>query len=200
MCACVCGKWTKDSVMQNRLYLLHRSPKSLFMNKMEVHTCYNSQRWLQQMHKHTNKQTEFHTKGKEMACIMHVTDAAEVKPLKTSLISAGVLVTWHILSWSGDHEFKPQNQSLMAEWLVQVSQWQWNVLLWSGGHEFKPQNQSLMTEWLVQVSQWHKMYCHDLEVVSSNPSQGELGVRSTSGLSRIWTSPKKHWWENASNI
>ena len=31
-----------------------------------------------------------------------------------------------------------------------------------------------------QASQSHEMYCHDLEVMSSNPSQVELGVRSTS--------------------
>ena len=39
---------------------------------------------------------------------------------------------------------------------------------------------SLMAKWLEQESQWHEMYCHDLEVMSSNPSQVELGVRSTS--------------------
>ena len=33
--------------------------------------------------------------------------------------------------------------------------------------------------WLEQASQWHEMYCHDLEVMSSNPSLLELGVRST---------------------
>ena len=41
-----------------------------------------------------------------------------------------------------------------------------------------------MVEWLEQASQSHGMYCHDLEVMSSNPSQVELGVRSTSVLSR----------------
>ena len=46
-----------------------------------------------------------------------------------------------------------------------------------------------MAEWLEQVSQWHEMYCHDLEVISSNPGRGrfELGVRSVSVLSRAWT-------------
>ena len=44
-----------------------------------------------------------------------------------------------------------------------------------------------MAEWLEQASQWHEMCCHDLEVMSSNPGQGELGVRSTSALSRTWT-------------
>ena len=29
-----------------------------------------------------------------------------------------------------------------------------------------------------------KMYCHDLEVMSSNPGRVELGMRSTSVLSR----------------
>ena len=37
---------------------------------------------------------------------------------------------------------------------------------------------------LEQASQWHDMYCHDLEVMSSNPSQVKLGVRSTSVISR----------------
>ena len=37
-----------------------------------------------------------------------------------------------------------------------------------------------MAEWLEQVSQWHKMYCRDLDVIDSNPSQVELGVRSSS--------------------
>ena len=35
--------------------------------------------------------------------------------------------------------------------------------------------------------QWHEMYCRDLEVMSSNPSWVELGVCSTSVLSRTWT-------------
>ena len=42
---------------------------------------------------------------------------------------------------------------------------------------------SLMTKWLEQASQWHEMYYHDLEVMSSNPGQVELGVPSTSALS-----------------
>ena len=41
-----------------------------------------------------------------------------------------------------------------------------------------------MSKWLEQASQWHEMYCHDQEVTSSNPTQAELGVRSTSVLSR----------------
>ena len=40
-----------------------------------------------------------------------------------------------------------------------------------------------MAKWLEQASQGHEMCCHDLEVMSSNPSQVELGVRSTSVLS-----------------
>ena len=44
-----------------------------------------------------------------------------------------------------------------------------------------------MAKWLEQLSQWHKIYCHDLEVMSSNPGQVELGVRGTSLLSRTWT-------------
>ena len=33
---------------------------------------------------------------------------------------------------------------------------------------------------LSKASQSHEVYCHDLEVVSSNPSRVELGVYSTS--------------------
>ena len=51
-------------------------------------------------------------------------------------------------------------------------------------------NESLMAKWLEQVSQWHEMYCHDLEVMNSNPSGVELGVRSTSVLSHTWTKNK----------
>ena len=46
---------------------------------------------------------------------------------------------------------------------------------------------SLMAKCLEQASQWHEMYCHDQEVMSSNAALVELGVRSTSVLSRIWT-------------
>ena len=44
-----------------------------------------------------------------------------------------------------------------------------------------------MAEWLEQASQWHGMFCHDLELMSSNPGRVEFGVRSTSVLSRTWT-------------
>ena len=43
-----------------------------------------------------------------------------------------------------------------------------------------------MAKWLEQASQWHEMHCHDLEVMSSNPGRVELGVLSTSVLSRTW--------------
>ena len=39
-----------------------------------------------------------------------------------------------------------------------------------------------MAEWLGQSSQEHEMNCHDLEAVSSNHSQIELGARSNSKL------------------
>ena len=45
---------------------------------------------------------------------------------------------------------------------------------------------SLMAEWLEQASQFHEVYCHDLEVMSLNPGQVEVGVRSTSVSSRTW--------------
>ena len=35
---------------------------------------------------------------------------------------------------------------------------------------------SLMAKWLEQASQRHEMYCHDLEVMSSNPGWVELEV------------------------
>ena len=43
--------------------------------------------------------------------------------------------------------------------------------------------------WVVgQASQWQEMYCHDLEVMSLNPSRVELGVLGTSTLSHTWIS------------
>ena len=39
-------------------------------------------------------------------------------------------------------------------------------------------NKSLMVEWLEQASQWHEMYCHVLEIMSSNPSRVELALHS----------------------
>ena len=45
---------------------------------------------------------------------------------------------------------------------------------------------NLMAKWLEQASQWYEVYCHDLEVMSSNPIRIELGVRSTSVLGRTW--------------
>ena len=44
---------------------------------------------------------------------------------------------------------------------------------------------SLMTYWLEQASQRHELYCHDLEVMTSNPDDRvKLGVRGTSVVSR----------------
>ena len=37
-----------------------------------------------------------------------------------------------------------------------------------------------MAEWLEQTSQWNEMYCHDKKIMSSNPAQVKLVVRSTS--------------------
>ena len=72
-------------------------------------------------------------------------------------------------------------------------------------------NKSLMAKWLEQVSQWHAMYCDDvwhamycddLEVMSLNPGQVELGVLSTSVLSRTWLINKRslmiEWLEQVS--
>ena len=44
----------------------------------------------------------------------------------------------------------------------------------------------LMAKWFEQASQWHEMYCHDLEVKSSNPGRVELEVLGTSVLNRTW--------------
>ena len=52
---------------------------------------------------------------------------------------------------------------------------------------FEAGRESLMAEWLEQVSQGHEMYCHNLEVMSLNPSRDECGVCRTSVLSRTWT-------------
>ena len=43
---------------------------------------------------------------------------------------------------------------------------------------------ALMAEWLEQASQQHEMSCRDLEIMSLNPSQVELGVHSASGQCR----------------
>ena len=48
-----------------------------------------------------------------------------------------------------------------------------------------------MAKWLEQASQLHEMCCHDLEAMSSNPNQVELGELSTSVLNRTWT--KKYY-------
>ena len=37
-----------------------------------------------------------------------------------------------------------------------------------------------MAECLEQASQWHEMYCHDLEVMNSNPAWVELGGQHNS--------------------
>ena len=47
-----------------------------------------------------------------------------------------------------------------------------------------------MAKWLEQASQWHEMYCHDVEVMSSNPGRIELGELGTSVLSRTWSKNK----------
>ena len=36
----------------------------------------------------------------------------------------------------------------------------------------------MVAERLEQASQWHEMYCHDVEVMISNPGQVELRVRT----------------------
>ena len=41
-----------------------------------------------------------------------------------------------------------------------------------------------MAKWLEQAHQLYEMYCHDLEVMSSKACRVELGVHSTSVLSR----------------
>ena len=48
---------------------------------------------------------------------------------------------------------------------------------------------SLMAEWVRAGVLVTWMYCHDLEVMSSNPGRVELGVYSTSVLSHTWTPP-----------
>ena len=45
-------------------------------------------------------------------------------------------------------------------------------------------NKPFLKKWLKQSSQRHEMHCHDLELMSLNPGRVELGVHSTSALSR----------------
>ena len=69
-----------------------------------------------------------------------------------------------------------------------------NTLWWSMLVGLKPAyykvipqtGKSLMAKWLERESQWHEMFRHDLEVISLNPIRIELGVPSTSVLSRTW--------------
>ena len=49
-----------------------------------------------------------------------------------------------------------------------------------------------MAEWLEQASQRHEMYCHDLEVMSSNPGQVELGMHSTFVLQELYKNYANH--------
>ena len=42
--------------------------------------------------------------------------------------------------------------------------------------QLTPDIDSLVAKCLEQASQRHEMYCHDLEVMSSNPGRVELGV------------------------
>ena len=67
----------------------------------------------------------------------------------------------------------------------------------------------IVLEWFEQASQWHEMYCHDLEVMGSNPGRVELVVHSTSVLSHTWTTnitmkTEKIWflgiWQNLSDL
>ena len=59
-----------------------------------------------------------------------------------------------------------------------------------------------MAKWLEQASQWHEIYCHDLEVMSSNTGWVEIGVLSVSVLSRTWLKNKEslmaNWLEQVS--
>ena len=51
-------------------------------------------------------------------------------------------------------------------------------------YKFYDREKSLVAKWLEQTSYGCEIYCHDLEVVSSNPIRIELGMHSTSVLSR----------------
>ena len=58
---------------------------------------------------------------------------------------------------------------------------------------------SLMAKCLEQAFQWHEMYCYNLEVMSSNPGQvelggaGELKVHQIRHLVLLWNDPSA-WW------
>ena len=49
-----------------------------------------------------------------------------------------------------------------------------------------------MAEWLEQVAQWHKMCCHDLEVMSSNPS---LSYHAPLPTQQCWIPGGMKIWE-----
>ena len=78
----------------------------------------------------------------------------------------------------------------IAKWVLNVSEifwWFMNMVylfytdLWALDYL-----KSLMAAWLEQASQWHESFCHDLEVMSWNPSRVELGVLGTSVQSCTW--------------
>ena len=62
----------------------------------------------------------------------------------------------------------------------------WEMIILQTHTSLHTRIKSLMAKWVEQASQWHEMYCHDLEVMSSNPSWVKLRVLGTSVLSRTW--------------
>ena len=63
---------------------------------------------------------------------------------------------------------------------ISVNMWTWNLEVTDD--QVVRAQKSLTARWLEQASQWHEMYCHDLEIMSSNSSRVELGVLGTSVL------------------
>ena len=72
-------------------------------------------------------------------------------------------------------------------YLIYALEISWSEPEKKSAYYYQVWQKSLMAEWLEQASQWHEMYCYDLEVMSSNPCEVELGVCLTSVLSRTWT-------------
>ena len=80
------------------------------------------------------------------------------------------------------YDFKSPNKDInpQVKWAVS--------LVITAGHCNLPQDvcecawvkKSLMAEWLGRASLRYEMYCHDLEVMGSNPGRARLWVRGTS--------------------
>ena len=116
----------------------------------------------------------------------------------TNCIIRYAIFIWFVWSWRLEFDYHPKSFEIL--W-VQITRSHTRPQakmavrqVIADGHFDLPQGfvwvcmgKSLMAEWLEQASQWHEMCCHDSEVMSLNPGGVELGLLSTSVLSRTWT-------------